>query len=81
MAVSNRSNKCLYKSTVIRIKYVNGQISEPITTNQGRRQGCGLSTTLFIYINRVIKEWKGGIRGINAFQLKMKYNKITSLCR
>jgi hypothetical protein len=73
MTVSNRSNKCLYKNTVIRIKYVNGQISEPVTTNQDRRQGYGLSTTLLsIYISRAIKEWKEGISGINAFQLKMK---------
>jgi hypothetical protein len=58
---------------VIRIKYVNDQISEPITTNQGVRQGCGLSPTMFtIYINKVIKGWKGG--GTNGIQLR---NRIT----
>jgi hypothetical protein len=45
---------------------MNDQISEPITTNQGVRQGCGLSPTLFnTYINKVIKEWKVGGGGTN----------------
>jgi len=52
---------------------MDGQISEPIATNQGVRQGCGLSPTLFnIYINKVIKEWKKEMCGTNGIQLKNK---------
>jgi hypothetical protein len=36
-----------------------GQISEPINTNKGVRQGCELSPDLFnIYINKAMREWK-----------------------
>jgi hypothetical protein len=46
-------------NTVIHIKYMNEQTSEPVTTNQHVRQGCMLSPTVFnIYINKVTKEWK-----------------------
>jgi hypothetical protein len=49
----------LYQNSKISIKYNDGQISEPINTNKGVRQGCGLSSDLFnIYINKAIKEWK-----------------------
>jgi hypothetical protein len=59
---------------------MNDEISEPITTNQGVRQGCGLSPTLFnIYINKVIKESKEW--GANEIQLKNERTIKTSLCR
>jgi hypothetical protein len=60
-----KAMKSLFRNTVIRIKYMNGQISEPITTNQGIRQECRLSPTLFnIYMNKVIMEWKEEMSGI-----------------
>jgi hypothetical protein len=35
------------------------QIPEPIDTNKGVRQGCGLSSeSLYTYINKDIEEWK-----------------------
>jgi hypothetical protein len=41
-----------------RIKFNDG-ISEPIHTNQGVRQGCGLSPVLFnIHINKIVQEFK-----------------------
>jgi len=42
----------------VRIKFNDG-ISEPVYTNKGVRQGCGLSPVLFnIYINKIIQEFK-----------------------
>ena len=50
--------KCIYGNTEVRIKFNDG-ISEPINTNKGIRQGCGLSSVLFnIYINKIIQEFK-----------------------
>src|SRR5215469_12076503 len=50
--------KCIYINTKVRIKFNDG-ISEPISTNKGVRQGCGLSPTLFnIYINKIVQEFK-----------------------
>jgi hypothetical protein len=54
-----KATTSLYQNSKISIKYNDGQISEPINTNKGVRQGCGLSPDLFnIYINKAIKEWK-----------------------
>jgi hypothetical protein len=51
-----------YKNKTNCIKYLNGQISEPIITNKGVRQGCGLSPSLFnIYIDRIVKDWKQAV--------------------
>ena len=50
--------KCIYGNRKVRIKFNDG-ISEPIYTNKGVRQGCGLSLVLFnIYINKIIQEFK-----------------------
>ena len=50
--------KCIYRNRKVRIKFNDG-ISEPIYTNKGVRQGCGLSPLLFnIYINKIIQEFK-----------------------
>jgi hypothetical protein len=47
-----------------------GKIPEPIVTNKGIRQGCGLSPLLFnIFVNKVVQEWKymtGGIHLLNT---------------
>jgi hypothetical protein len=52
---------------------MDGQISEPVTTNQGVKQGCGISHTLFkLYFNKVIKEWREEMSGMNSVQLKNK---------
>jgi hypothetical protein len=52
---------------------MDGQISEPIATNQGVRQRCGLSPTLFsIYTGKVTEEWKNGMCDTNGIQLKNK---------
>ena len=51
--------KCIYRNTKVRIKFNDGIFSEPIYTNKGVRQGCGLSPVLFnIYINKIIQEFK-----------------------
>ena len=39
--------KCIYRNTKVRIKFNDGIFSEPIYTNKGVRQGCGLSPELF----------------------------------
>ena len=39
--------KCIYRNTKVRIKFNDGIFSEPIYTNKGVRQGCGLSPVLF----------------------------------
>ena len=45
----------IYRNTKVRIKFNNG-ISEPIYTNKGVGQGCGLSPVLFnVYINEIIQ--------------------------
>lgn len=50
--------KSLYKNTNIIINN-GGTRTNKIKTNQGLRQGCGLSPTLFnIYIDDVVKLWK-----------------------
>jgi hypothetical protein len=50
--------KCIYRNTKVRIKFIDG-ISEPIHTNKGVRQGCGLSPVLFnIHINKIVQEFK-----------------------
>ena len=64
--------KCIYRNTKIRIKFNDG-ISEPIHTNKGVRQGCGLSPVLFnIYINKIKHEFitviKKGIQIITGNQ-------------
>jgi hypothetical protein len=58
--------KCIYRNTKVRIKF-NENLSEPIPTNKGLRQGCGLSPILFnIYINKSVQEFKTIIKkGIN----------------
>jgi hypothetical protein len=49
----------LYKNSKICIKYYDGQLSDPVNTNKGVKQGYGLSPDLFnIYINKIIEEWK-----------------------
>jgi len=53
--------KCIYKNTKVRIKFNYG-ISEPIHTNKGVRQGCGLSLVLF-NINEIIQEFKSDEEG------------------
>jgi hypothetical protein len=58
--------RILYKNAVIRIKYMNEQMSEPITAKQGVRQGHGFSPSLFnIYHSTKIN-------GINMLRLKEK---------
>jgi hypothetical protein len=50
--------KSIYRNTKVRIK-INEDLSEPIPTNKGARQGCGLSPILFnIYINKIVQEFK-----------------------
>jgi hypothetical protein len=51
--------KYLHKDPEICIKFTDGQISEPLPTKKGVRQGCGLFPILFnIYSNKILKEWK-----------------------
>jgi hypothetical protein len=59
----------LYQNSKISIKYNDRQISEPINTNKGVRQGCGISPDLFnICINKAINEWKQTTQ--SGFQLR-----------
>jgi hypothetical protein len=54
--------KCIYRNTKVRIKFIDG-ISEPVHTNKGVRQGCGLLLALFnIYINAFVQEFKTVIK-------------------
>jgi hypothetical protein len=54
--------KSIYRNTKVRIKF-NEDLSEPIPTNKGIRQGCGLSPILFyIYINKTVQEFKTMIK-------------------
>jgi hypothetical protein len=64
--------KNIYKNTKVRIKF-NEDLSEPISTNKGVRQRCGLSPVLFnIYINKIVQEFKTTI--MKGIQLnKRKY--------
>jgi hypothetical protein len=63
-----RAMQSLYRNSNICIKYLNGQISEPIITNKGVRKGLGLSPSLFKkYIDRIVKDWKQAIN--NGIQL------------
>jgi hypothetical protein len=67
----------LYKNSKVCIKYYDGQLSDPINTNKGVKQGWGLSPDLFnIYINKIIKEWKQIVN--NGIQLSNK-NKIQTI--
>jgi hypothetical protein len=51
--------KSLYEITTIKIKLDHGKTTEAFEVNQGLRQGCGLSSLLFIlYLDKTIKEWK-----------------------
>ena len=66
--------KCIYRNTKVRIKFNDG-ISEPIYTNKGVRQGCGLSPTLFnIYINKIVQEFKIVIR--QGLQLSSEHHTV-----
>jgi len=58
--------KCIYRNT-------NDDISEPIHINKGVRLGRGLSPVLFnIYINKIIQEFKIGIKkGIQLDKRKL----------
>jgi hypothetical protein len=52
----------IYRNTKVRIKF-NEDLSEPIRTNKGVRQGYGLSSVLFnIYINKIVQEFKTMIK-------------------
>jgi hypothetical protein len=67
----------LYKNLKVCIKYHDRQLSDPINTNKGVKQGCGLSPDLFnIYINKIIKEWKQTVN--SGIQLNNK-NKIQTI--
>jgi len=56
------TKKCIYRNTKVRIKFNDG-ISKPIHINKGVRQGCGVSPVLFnLYINKIIQEFKIGIK-------------------
>lgn len=53
-----RMIQCFYSQTKINVKN-NGKTSVKIVTNQGVRQGCTLSPTLFnIYIDDLVRKWK-----------------------
>ena len=69
--------KCNYRNTKFRIKFNDG-ISEPIYTNKGVRQRCGVSPVLFnIYINKIIEEFKKVIKkGIPLNNRKLVNTKL-----
>jgi hypothetical protein len=63
--------ECIYRNTKVRIKFNDG-ISEPIHTNKGVRQGCGLSPVLFnTYVNKIVQEFKMVIK--KALQLNNRH--------
>jgi hypothetical protein len=68
--------KNIYRNTNVIIKF-NEDLSEPISTNKGVRQGCGQSPVLFnIYINKTVQELKTTI--MKGIQLnKKKYINTT----
>jgi hypothetical protein len=54
-----RTTKCIYKNMKVSIKFNDDTISDPVQTNKGVRQGCGLSPILFnTHINKILQEFK-----------------------